>query len=409
MVPASISQAINFLTRPLILTQTPKMINCLKSILRSTLGAQFDPAREARLVLSFSASSLPATPILGACIATGIRWAEWMQLLSNRDFDMIIEARSVFVKYLGAKPQVVLIWADAVPSIQIQQSILTRPALDLPQVPISKLGQQQSAKAVQASLRATVDSALARAQTRTLTLAQQLLQCDEQNEADEIFSMISKSTFQSMIISPTPTRETFDIALPTTTFTPAMTMPTLTTSFTSAFPSPLSSPEALVSASPSTSDSSRPSSRSSNFSTYSFSDDDSATSVSSVESSFDFLASTKPCATVTGSKPISARTPAFVPRRLRSQPQAPQVIVDNTRKEPTKYLYQGGVSTVLTGGVMLGGGKPSTPQPKTTPSTFTTTPKYRAPIGGKKPFTKSSSAADAQSWRRTNTSTSIRI
>ena len=301
MVPTSLSQAINFLTRPLILSQEPDMITSLQMILRSTLQAVYSAARTSRLVLSLSRSSLPPRPIYAACIASGLEWHEWIALLGSRDFDLVIEAHNVSVTYVGPNPRTVIVWSE--PISPVKRPLLSRLNFHNLQVPISKLGQQSF---MQASRKATVDSAQTHANTRTL--AQQLLESDHKQEADEIFAMISKTP----IISPTPTRERFFIDIPV-----------------NAFPSPLSSPEVI---SPATS---RPSSRSSTFSTLSFSDTESMTSASSTSSDF--------------SSPTKSQTKTtFVSHSTR-------VFVDNDKKDITKYLYQGGVSTVLTGGVMLGG------------------------------------------------------
>lgn len=364
---ASINQAINFLTCPLVLTQTPDMVASLQSILRTTLQAVY---RDSRLTLSFSATCLPPRPVYAACIASGFRWADWIHLLGARDFDLIIEPRAIKVAYADATPRIITVWSEAT-APPAKQALLSRLNFQEPQVPISKLGQQSL---VQASLRATVNSALARVQTRTL--AQQLLESDHKEEADEIFAMISKS-----IMSPTPTREQFALELPKS-FMPSMT----------SFPSALSSPEPISSP-----DSSRPSSRSSSFSTFSFSDDDeSVTSASSI-SSFDFLASTKPSTTIT--TPVNTfnkNAPAFVPRQPRP---APRVFIDNNKKDVMKYLYQGGVSTVLTGGVMLGGG--GAVSPKAVKPKVEEAPKYRAPVGGKK-FAAAQNAS-TNFWRRNTT------
>lgn len=364
---ASINQAINFLTRPLVLTQTPDMVASLQSILRTTLQAVY---RDSRLTLSFSATCLPPRPVYAACIASGFRWADWIHLLGARDFDLIIEPRVVKVASASPIPRIVTIWSEAT-APPFMQTLLSRLDFQEPQVPISKLGQQSL---VQASLRATVNSALSRAQTRTL--AQQLLESDHKEEADELFAMISKS-----IMSPTPTREQFTFEKPKP-FMPSMT----------SFPSALSSPEPISSP-----DSSRPSSRSSTFSTFSFSDDDeSVTSASSI-SSFDFLASTKPSIKIT--TPINVfnkNAPAFIPRQSRP---APRVFIDNNKKDVTKYLYQGGVSTVLTGGVMLGGG--ATNGPKAVKPKAEEVPKYRAP-GGSKKFAAAQNPASTNSWRLNN-------
>ena len=329
----SISHAINFLTRPLILTQEPDMIYSLQIILHSTLHAVYSASRTPRLVLSFSSSSLPPRPIYAACIASGFQWHEWISLLGSRDFDLVIEPHSTSLTYVGPNPRTIIVWSE--PLSPIQRPLLSRLNFRDLQVPISKLGQQSL---MQASLKATLASAQPRTNTRTL--AQQLLESDHKQEADEIFAMISKTA----IISPTPTREKFFIDIPV-----------------NAFPSPLSSPEVI---SPATS---RPSSRSSTFSALSFSDTESMTSASSTSSSkSNSPSSTKPRHTAT-----------FVPRPAR-------VFIDNDKKNVTKYLYQGGVSTVLTGGVMLGGSASAKNQATKSQST-------------------NKNSSSASSWRRTIT------
>ncbi|PPQ86613.1 hypothetical protein CVT25_006797 [Psilocybe cyanescens] len=348
IVPPSVNQAIIFLTRPLIHTQSPFLVSSLQIVLQATIGACFDPLVDSDLTLTLSSNSLPPRPIFAACFASGMHWAEWMRLLGGRTFDLIIEAWALKVIYHGTNPQVETLWSERTPTLA-RRAPLIRITCDDPQVPISKLGQQS---AMQSTLLATLHSAVARSERRA---AYDLLEAKrEEEEADEMLAMISKCT----ITTPSPTRENFIISPPT------LIMPIATS-----FPPPLSSPE---SDSPS---SSRPSSRSSTFSDFS-SDNESNTSVSSA-SSFDFLASVKPSST-------------FAPRQKHAEPK---VFIDNTKKEVTKYLYQGGVSTVLTGGVMLGGASAATP------AKAGQAPKYRAPIGGKRtPIPKN--AASANTWRR---------
>ena len=312
LTPTSISQAIHFLTRPLIFNQEPDMIHSLQMILRSTLQAAYSAARTSRLTLSLSRSSLPPRPIYAACIASGIQWQEWITLLGSGDFDLVIEPHCVSVTYVGSKPRTVILWSE--PLSPVKRLPLSRFNFQDLHVPISKLGQKSFKQA------STIGSAKTRANNRTL--AQQLLESDHKQEADELFAMISKTD----IISPTPTREKFFM----------MDIPM------NAFPSPLSSPEVI---SPATS---RPSSRSSissssSSSSSSFFDTESMISSASSTSS-DFLSSTT---TKLGLRNITTFVPATTPTT--------RVFVDNEKKDVTKYLYQGGVSTVLTGGVMLGG------------------------------------------------------
>ena len=332
----SISKAINFLTGPLVPSQEPDMIHSLQMILQSTLQAAYSTART-RLVLSLSHSSLPPRPIYAACIASGLQWHEWISLLGSQDFDLVIQPHIVSVTYFSPNnSRTVVVWSQT-PSPLKRPQLFSR--MNPPQgfqVPISKLGQQSL---LQASRKASTILGPIQARADTRTLAQQLLESDHKEEADELFAMISKTT----IISPTPTREKFFIDIPM-----------------NAFPSPLSSPEAL---SPATS---RPSSRSSTFSALSFSDTESMTSASSSSALSDFSSSTS-----SSTKPRNSR-----PNR---------VFINNEKKDVTKYLYQGGVSTVLTGGVMLGGGSAAMA-------------KNRVPKA-----TNNKNSSSASSWRRTTT------
>ncbi|KAG5651956.1 hypothetical protein H0H81_006806 [Sphagnurus paluster] len=135
----------------------------------------------------------------------------------------------------------------------------------------------------------------------------------------------------------------------------------------------LASPISTVSTISSDSDSteiSRPSSRASDvsdsgFSFSSRSSGSSATSLSSTPS----VAPVKPSFTQ-NKAPFTQPRPAFT----RSRP-AP---VAASKPAPTKYLYQGGVSTVLTGGVMLGGAS-SSAAPRPAAPTVAAPAKYVVP------------------------------
>jgi hypothetical protein len=72
------------------------------------------------------------------------------------------------------------------------------------------------------------------------------------------------------------------------------------------------------------------------------------------------------------------------------------VWIDSTKKDVTKYLYQGGVSTVLTGGVMLGGSAaPRSRAGATTSSPAVTTPRPNAAVAAAilKPQSNAAAAA----------------
>lgn len=350
---SSINQAIYFITHPLSLIHTPATIHALQTILRSTFYAAFMASSERPLVLNFTAST-PPRPVFAACVAVGIQWVEWIQLLGLREFDLIIDAHSVVLRYhateFGLATQTVTLWAQ--PELTSnKRAVLARLAVNnVPQVPISKLGQRvagviptsgptKTNVAATPTSRIKIPSASLYVQPRTL--AQQLIESDDE-EANELFAMISKTS----IISPTPTKERFNQRPPVYTI------------------SPISSPE------PSSPNSSRPSSRSSSC----FSDEGSmSSSLSSIDDAI-----------------------------FEDDVSDPKVYVDTSKVDKTKYLYQGGVSSTLTGGVMLG--RPSAGKPKVVAAPPLTKPvvprapmqqKYRAPIGGRK-----WNDSKVSSWRR---------
>ena len=323
---ANVSQAIKFLTLPLIITQTADMVASVQSVLRSTLSAAL-ASSGGQLSLSFSPNFLPPRPILAACIACDFSWDDWMALLGNRDFDLIIEPHDVLVTYFElSRPYTITVWSEPTHDPMTRPLLAKLQSFDVPHVPISKLGQR-----TKKSNKHTTEPPFTRPQKRTL--AQQLLEENYKQEADEIFEMISKMS----ILSPTPTRQDF----------PTLQLPSLASGIS--IQSPFS-PEAI-----SAGGSSRPSSRSSIFSSLSLSDDEgSITSASSI-ASFDFYHTDFKRAQT---ERLDITSPVFVPRYRRDQlfeEESGPVIVDGNKKDKVKYLYQGGYTTVVTGGVMLGG------------------------------------------------------
>ena len=299
----SLAQAIAFLTRPLTLVYAHETTTSLQHILRTTINVAY-PSPSFKL--SLSSTALPPRPIYAACIATGIQWSEWFKLLGQRSFDLLIEPQSVVARYAGIKGQTVVVWRRPPPPVIPQKHSSFMFASEGPQIPISKFCQQQKQQFNRGhGIRSAVTSGMPRR-----TVAQQLLIDSEKEVEEELFSMVAN--FRGIIVSPTPTRENFKIPS-LHSYSPSFCFPSSLCS-PPVVVSPVSSPEP-----PSSAESSRPSSRAS---TYSFSDFDSE-SVTSVSSS-----------SSTNSQPC--------------------VYVDATKKDITRYSYQGGESNVLTGGVMLG-------------------------------------------------------
>ena len=296
-VPKSLMEAIIFLTRPLIMFYTPGEIAMLQTVLQTTLTTAYFASPEPRIFLTLSPATQPPRPILAACVAVCVQWADWVVALGGKELDVFVEPSRAVIRFGGRDGILKTIWQES--------GVYCPPHLRI-QVPSSTCEDRPS----RASLRATVDSAIARVQGRTK--AQELLACNDKEEADEIFALLSNVTG----ITPTPTRVQFQLDNL----------------------SPISSPE-----------SSRPSSRSSNLSHFSLaSSTDSTTSLSSAS----FAAIEK-----APIKPVACSPSRF--QRLNGVPEPEdvdesQVHVDKSKKNIQKFMYQGGVSAVLTGGVMLG-------------------------------------------------------
>ena len=300
-IPKSLTEVIAFLTRPLIMFYTPSEIAALEIALQTTLTAAYFASRQPQLFLMLSPASQPPRPILVACIAASVRWADWMIVLGGKELDILVEPSRVAIRYGGQDGTIKTIW---------QESNVYRPKLRIQVPPSTHEGPAQ------ASLRATIDSAVSRAQG--LTKAQELLVSNDKEEADEIFSLLSNVTG----ITPTPTHEQFQLDNLSSESSP---------------------------------DSSRPSSRSSNFSFFSLaSSTDSMTSVSSTSSPSIEKASIKPVVPPRSRSMRSDDVPEL------EDADESDVQVDRSKKSVQKYMYRGGVSTVLTGGVMLGSAKKAT-------------------------------------------------
>ncbi|KAJ7723628.1 hypothetical protein DFH07DRAFT_1067184 [Mycena maculata] len=272
MSSTAITHAVSFLTRPLMRAHTPATILSLQLYLQTALSASpLAPETALRL----SATCPPPPVIQRACLASGVRWANWIKLLSGGlDLTLFIAVSSLSVQ-LGRGP-CRDVWVAPVTS--------TSPVLG-PAEP-----------AFGAYLRA----ALASARTR-----------------------------RGAASALNPTR----------------------------IPSPLSS--SLEDDSASDSDSGSDCDSDASDSGYSFTSASSATSVSSAELS-----------------PKAGATRA------------------------TKYVYQGGVTQVVSGGVMLGVCAPSTTTPTPKRAAVANAQGRRAEVARSVVRKTGVSAADACSWRR---------
>ncbi|KAG1716352.1 hypothetical protein ID866_836 [Astraeus odoratus] len=283
-LPATLAQAIAFLTRPLSLSYPAATVIRLQLVLDANLTALFasswvpeDPLRgSGRRCLTLSPTCLPPRAIYAACLATGVQWFDWIAALGGREFDLFVDPGCISLRF-GKGTRLITIWSEE----------LATEANTFPDLPLAT-------------------AASPHIHTQSKTLAQQLLEVDSA-EDDELFAMIADE----------------------------VSAPTWSTPVVDRFPAPVRSESPLSAISTD----SRSSSRSSDYGSC-FSYSSSARTESIVS---------KSCHSSTSSK-LSRREKA---RQAR-------VFVDTSKTEVTPY--DGGKTTVLTGGVMLGApvkGKPS--------------------------------------------------
>ena len=406
----NISESTAFLIRPLQLAEcyAPSTLNALRKILNSGLELAYAAMPDGILTLSFSTTAtLPPRPVYAACIAANVDWADWSnRLLGARgDFDLTIRPRSVFVAYhhhhhQSHSIQHVPVWVQPSDSlVPPTQNATTNPSPIITSTIPVRLGETRPLPPPR----------------KGRTLAQQLLESNDKEETEELFSMISGVGLVEDERLGRPLHPFIPRMHPMETCHPIPMHPT------GPYPH---HPHAVIPASDI-----HVSRASSPFSSSSCSASDSGswsgcgssseeeedaytTSPSSIGSTSPLTSSPPVCSAfprVDGSSvpkrhapqatfPRSApHWPRFAPTHVPQQQQQRYVAQNlsihavpfvrgqeaQPKKDVTKYLYQGGVSTTLTGGVMLGK-KASTPSantmkpPSTYPGSQALPPRYRA-------------------------------
>ncbi|KAI0651600.1 hypothetical protein C8Q79DRAFT_46492 [Trametes meyenii] len=297
----ALAQAITYITRPLITRYSAVTIIKLQLTLEANLTSQFssswvptEPLRgSGRRCLTLSPFGVPPRAIYGACKTAGVEWSEWIALLGGFEFDLFIDPGCVSVRFGN--------WDAG--KVGKFFTIWSEDA--------SMVEKKASAADKEARLDAELKAqAAARAVSKpTKTYAQQLLEVEQD---DELFNLIADEI-----------RE-----------------PTWLTPILSEFPK-VPAPERSITSSPVSTISTLSShSRSSSSSGCTFSSVDSAESFSSA-----ITASQSSCTT------SPSEQPKFKLSRRERARQA-RVFVDQSKTAVTNY--DGGKTTVLTGGVMLG-------------------------------------------------------
>jgi hypothetical protein len=285
--------------------------------------------RYPRLTLTFSAARSPQA-VLAACIASQLNWEAWFNaLFCGREFELVVEHDVVAVRVAGVAERLI-VWKQEVRFMR--RLTLTSPLTELlVQAPISRSVPLPSK-----------------------TVAQEILQSDhEKEEADEIFALISRVTRDSFLNAPS----TVLPLLPVTHITHQEFQEEI---FHAGLPlgqpafSPITSPE-----------SSRPSSPVSS-AWSSLSQESLITPISPPPTSL--------LPTLLSFSRTEIASKAFVLPRPRSPPpyrltatslssNVPAKVNTSTHRDVSangppkrvqRYLYRGGVSTTLTGGVFLG-------------------------------------------------------
>ncbi|KAN0121535.1 hypothetical protein V8E52_003431 [Russula decolorans] len=324
-ISVTVSHAIAYITRPLIVFMSEPTILKLQVALESNLTSHYAqswvPSQpfcgSGRRCLTFSPHSIPPRPIHAACMAAKVRWSDWMTALGNIEFDLIVDPGLVSVRFIEPRSttKLITVWSDEA-------------AVEDPRAKFANTLAKSSIQAqqpVQAVVRPTPKAALP-------TLAQQL-QIEDEEDEEELFAALADELRRPTWMTPTVNQ----------------------------FPSTV--PQKSVSPASSGSHHSRSSSLSSasdSGSWFSFDSEDSDSSVTTISSTG-----------TEGSK---------LSRRERVRPRPACVFIDNSKKEVTNY--DGGKTTVLTGGVMLGArsvaAKPAIPQPAFTKGSLASSSNWRS-------------------------------
>jgi len=264
----TLTHAIAFLTRPLIVSYPAATVIKLQLVLEANLTALFAPTwapeeplrGSGRRCLSLSPTCLPPRAVYCACLATGVQWFDWIAALGGREFELFVDPGCISVRF-DKGSRLITIWSEEIAD---------------PASPILPPNTYSQSK----------------------TIAQQLLE-SESSDDDEIFAMIADE----------------------------VSAPTWATPVIDHFPPPARSESPLSAISSDSRSSSRSSNSGSCFSYASTARTDTYSSTSNRQSS---------CSKIS----------------RREKARQARVFVDTSKTDVTPY--DGGKTTVLTGGVMLG-------------------------------------------------------
>lgn len=326
----TVAHAVTYLTRPLATasilppTQLATLQAALEANLAGTFAATWSPAAPTRgagrRVLSFAPGAVPPRPVYKACAAAGVEWTNWSRLLGGFEFELLVDPGCVSVRIpagpagpwgaaASSQARVITVWADAQQQQQQQQ-----------QFDQSRNGSSSSLSSLASSSSSSSSSSsndktmlVSHVQpTSKKTPAQLLIEADAADD-EALFCAIAAEMHAPVWRTPCTDSFPVEIVHPQQQSQQQLRVPRRP-----AMHSRSSSRSSVVSAAPSF-----------------ISDDSSVSSCASLSS-------------VASASSSSIGSIAFSSRRTR----APRVFVDATKTDVTPY--DGGKTTVLTGGVMLG-------------------------------------------------------
>jgi len=297
----AVMHAISFLTGPLINKHDARTIDALHAALMHNLSAFYaatwseaNPSHGSQQrVLSLSPAQLPPAPIWRSAREVGLLWTPWIASLGNFAFDLCVDPGCVAFR-IGAWESTHIIWQETPSAFSMKRK----------------------------------------------TLAQSIIDDEENAIFDLIQHEVSSSSDPSYSSATVSSNSSATWMAPLLDQFPTVPAATISQAFNSSSSSLRGSPSVIASSI------SRSSSRASMISSsgFSFSSSETSDSCGSM-SSF----SSRSSLDLPSSKPTTATASQ---RSRRSRPRLPNVFIDGSKKEVTNY--DGGKTTVLTGGVMLG-------------------------------------------------------
>ncbi|KAF7306646.1 Product biotin synthase [Mycena indigotica] len=117
---STVAHAVAFLTRPLLNAYSAPTTAKLQLVLEANLTALYSQTWDitnprsgsSRRCLTLSPDCLPPRAVYAACIAAGVQWFDWVNLLGTRQFDLVVDPGLVAIRQSG---RTISIWTEELP------------------------------------------------------------------------------------------------------------------------------------------------------------------------------------------------------------------------------------------------------------------------------------------------------